>query len=99
MRFQTQVERVLAKVTVLERPLVLKQVIVHTPERALSTRGFGRRRRCTGMRMNRLEWEMAENKSQCIAILALQRVHAGARHAGIRTLVITVLEQRHLRTG
>ena len=45
--------------------------------------------------MNFCQWEMPEDKTQVLWVLTLQRVHAVARHACVRTFVIAVLEQRY----
>src|SRR5882762_10433380 len=84
------------EIVVLERLLVLKQVLVHDPELALCAGRFGSRRRGASMRVNLVQWEMPENKTQLIWVLTLQRVDAVARHARVRAFVVAILEQRYL---
>jgi hypothetical protein len=84
------------EMVILERLLVLKQMLVHDPEPALCVGRFGGCRRSASVWVNFLERKIPEDKAQLIWVLALQRVNAGARHACIWTFVVTVLEQRDL---
>jgi hypothetical protein len=96
VRFQSQIDRVLMEIVILDRVLVLKQMLVHHPELALCAGRFGGCRGSASVRVNFLEREMPEDKAQIIWVLALQRVDAVARHSRVWAFVVAVLEQRNL---
>src|ERR1700694_1213585 len=77
----------------LERLLVLKEMLVQDPEVGLSGGRFGSRRGGASVRMNLLQWEVAVDKPQTVLELALQRMDTVPRHARVRALVVAVLEQ------
>jgi hypothetical protein len=93
--FQSQVDRVLVEVGVLECLLVLEQILVHGPKVALCASRFGRFRGYSSMRVDLCQREMPEHKAQRLRVLTLQHLNATARQAGVRTFVVTILEQRY----
>ncbi len=64
---QLQALRILAQVGHLEMTLVFEQQVVHLPELALSAGRFGGLRGVHGMRMRRLDREVAEDEADATA--------------------------------
>src|SRR5207244_7353411 len=75
---QAQLHHVAFEICILERLLVLEQVVVHCPEVGLSGSRFGGGRRGAGMRVNFLQREMPEDEPQAVGELALELVDAVA---------------------
>src|SRR5438128_1576682 len=64
LRLESQVDRVLMEIGILERLLMLEEMLVHRPEVPLCAGRFG----CPGcgasMRVDLIQWEMPEDKTQ-----------------------------------
>src|SRR5207237_6952249 len=85
---QAQLHRVAFEVSILERLLVLEQVLVHGPEVGLLGSRFGGGRGAACMRVNFLEREMPEDERQAVGELRLELVDGGAGQSRERALVI-----------
>src|SRR6266545_4836600 len=82
-----------AEILVREVSLVLVEMIVHLPELALRSRGFGRLGRELGVRMRGGDGEVAEDESELLSHAPLDVLDDRVRLPAVGALVIAILNE------
>src|SRR6266516_2454049 len=83
------------EISILQRSAGFEEVLVHRPEVALASRGFGGKRGGASMRVDLGQGEMPEDKAQGVCKLTLQRIDAVARQPRVRAFIVLELKQRY----
>src|SRR5712691_4195908 len=83
------------EISIPQRALVFEEILVHRPQVALASRGFGGKRGGASMPVDLRHWEMPEDKAHGVWKLTLQRIDAVARQPRVRAFIVPVLKQRY----
>src|SRR6266702_6557774 len=81
---------------IVERPLMLKEIVMHLPELPLSCGSFRGLRGMLSMRVALGQGKVPEDKAQPIPQTSLNLLDDGIGPSTIGTLIITVFHQCHL---
>jgi hypothetical protein len=95
LRIDPDVFRVDEKVRVLEGALVVKKHVVHLPESPLRAGGLGCLRGVLGVRVRLRERKVPKHESQVIAHATPHALNHRIGAAAIRTLEVSVLDERN----
>jgi hypothetical protein len=96
-KIEAQGRSVARKILNLQGLLLLEQPIVHRPEFALGSRGFGRLGGALRMRMHVGQRKVTKGEAKIRTDLILDRFHDWIAFATDRALEIAVFEQRDQR--
>ena len=93
--FEAQPCRIVEEIGAGERFLVFKQHVVHFPEAALCSGGFGGLGGEFRERMGRGVRKMTEDDGQHVTRLARQRLEGQIGLCGVRTLEVRISDENH----
>jgi len=85
---KAEVDCVSAQVVVLERPLAVKERLVHLPVAALRRRGLGRQGGGERVRMDFGQGEVAEGEAQAARDVRLEVLYGTESRARVRALAV-----------